>query len=271
MKDGALKADDALFHIQDCDTGKPIVYHGSSVSWNEYRKRWVMILSEIFGTSFLGEVWYLEADTPLGPWVYARKIVTHDTYTFYNPRHHPMFDKEKGRVIFFEGTYTDWLSGNANPTPRYNYNQIMYKLDLSSPRLALPVPVYAFSKDGMPDRFATVRGVPRREHDPPIAFFAPDLPGLNTVPVYHEEGVLAVGKTAGQSPAFYALPADLAELPATVTPLFEFIRDTDGKHIYVTDGRWAGEGFRRAERPLCLVWKNPMKISLPVNRCQGRL
>ena len=48
----------------------------------------------------LGEIWYAEADTPLGPWVYARKIVTHEKYSFYNPRHHPMFD-QAGRPADF--------------------------------------------------------------------------------------------------------------------------------------------------------------------------
>ena len=90
----------------------------------------------------LGEIWYAEADSPVGPWVYATKIVTHDKYSFYNPKHHPMFDQEGGRLIFFEGTYTHTFSGNEHRTPRYDYNQIMYRLDLADERLALPVAVY---------------------------------------------------------------------------------------------------------------------------------
>ena len=250
IKDGSLKPEDALFRIQDCDTGKPALMHGSSVSWNPYRKRWVMILSEVFGTTLLGEVWYLEADTPLGPWVYARKIVTHENYTFYNPRHHPFFDKENGRLIFFEGTYTNFFTGNPDFTPRYDYNQIMYKLDLSSPRLALPVPIYVLSKDGIPDRFATVS---RATGSPPIAFFAPDLPGLDSIPV-----------TVGEA-KIYALPADTPNPPPTTTPLYEFV-SADGKHAYTTDGNWSSKGFRRSEHPLCLVWKNPMTVTLPLNR-----
>jgi hypothetical protein len=46
-----------------------------------------------------------------------------------------MFDRDGGRIIYFEGTYTTTFSGNSDATPRYNYNQIMYKLDLSDPRL----------------------------------------------------------------------------------------------------------------------------------------
>ena len=28
-----------------------------------------MVLTEIYGTSMLGEIWYAEADSPVGPWV----------------------------------------------------------------------------------------------------------------------------------------------------------------------------------------------------------
>ena len=107
-----------------------------------------MIICEAGGTSFLGEVWYAEADTPLGPWVYARKVVTHNKYSFYNPKQHPMFDQDGGRLIFFEGTYTHTFSGNDDATPRYDYNQIMYRLDLADPRLNFPVPIYRLAGGG---------------------------------------------------------------------------------------------------------------------------
>jgi hypothetical protein len=48
---------------------------------------------------------------------------------------HPEFAHDKGRVIYFEGTYSQTFSGNPTPTPWYDYNQIMYKLDLSDSRL----------------------------------------------------------------------------------------------------------------------------------------
>lgn len=86
----------------------------------------------------LGEVWYAEASTPQGPWKHPRKIVSHNRYSFYNPAHHAEFDRDGGRLIYFEGTYTHAFSGNDHPTPRYDYNQIMYRLDLDHPRLALP-------------------------------------------------------------------------------------------------------------------------------------
>jgi hypothetical protein len=133
---GTLRREEALFQFRDPATGKPVVIHRGTVHWNAYRQRWIMIATEIGGSSQLGEVWYAEAEKPLGPWRRLRKIVTHDRYSFYNPSHHPEFDQERGRVIYFEGTYTHTFSGNPEPTPRYDYNQVMYRLDLADPRLA---------------------------------------------------------------------------------------------------------------------------------------
>ncbi len=130
-----LKPDEGYWQMRDVETGKPVRAHAGSVFYNGFRKRFVMIFHEVMGTSLLGEVWYAEADDPLGPWTTGRKIVTHKDYSFYNPKHHPYFDQDGGRVVYFEGTYTTFLTGNKDPTPRYDYNQIMYRLDLSDPRL----------------------------------------------------------------------------------------------------------------------------------------
>ena len=40
-----------------------------------------------------------------------------------------------GEMICFEGTYTHTFSGNPHPTPRYDYNQVMYRLELGDERL----------------------------------------------------------------------------------------------------------------------------------------
>ena len=137
VKAGTMREDERWIDLRDADTGKPVVAHRGSVRWNAWRKRWIMILCEQWGTSALGEIWYAEADAPEGPWRRARKVVTHDAYSFYNPVHHAFFDSDGGRVIYFEGTYTRAFSGAKRPTPRYDYNQIMYRLDLADPRLAL--------------------------------------------------------------------------------------------------------------------------------------
>ncbi len=135
LKAGTLKRGERYFRFVDAASDKGVIAHRGTVAFNAYRKRWIMVFTETFGTSPLGEVWYAEAASPVGPWTRATKIVTHDKYSFYNPRHHAEFDQDGGRIIYFEGTYTHTFSGNERRTPRYDYNQIMYRLDLSNPKL----------------------------------------------------------------------------------------------------------------------------------------
>jgi hypothetical protein len=259
IQSGKIKAAEALLQLQDIETGKPVSAHGGSVNWNEYRQRWVMIAVQSPGTSFLGEVWYAEADTPLGPWVYARKIVTHDKYSFYNPKHHPFFDKEKGRIIYFEGTYSHTFSGNDNPTPRYDYNQIMYKLDLADPRLALPVPIYT-RREEKHYEFATASRLSEAREGKPVAFFALDRSIEGTIPVYQTPdglGIDAPPEDRKAAPVFHALPVDRKDPPPNTTPLFEFVHKDGKKRAYSLDEAWASPGYERAKKPLCIVWKNP--------------
>ncbi|RME90231.1 MAG: hypothetical protein D6766_13580, partial [Verrucomicrobia bacterium] len=133
---GLIRPEEARFTPVDVDTGRRIRLHRGSVAWNAWRQRWIVIANQLGGSSNLGEVWYAEARELTGPWHRAKKIVTHERYSFYNPVHHPFFDQADGRVIYFEGTYSHTFSGNDHPTPRYDYNQIMYRLDLGDPRLA---------------------------------------------------------------------------------------------------------------------------------------
>ncbi len=134
---GKLQARDAHFHPLDSKTGSPVLIHGGTVNWNPWRRRWILIAVQQFGTSMLGEIWYGEADAPTGPWRRVVKIATHDRYSFYNPAHHPFLDEQGGRSLFFEGTYTAEFSGNSSHTASYDYNQIMYRLDLEDPRLQI--------------------------------------------------------------------------------------------------------------------------------------
>lgn len=116
--------------VQD-NAGKPIRPHRGSIAWNGYRKKWVSIFTQLEGEqSTLGEIWYAEAEQPTGPWGNAIKVVTHNQYTFYNPKLHPEFTDSDSPVLLFEGTYTHTFSKSDHPTPRYDYNQILYRLDL---------------------------------------------------------------------------------------------------------------------------------------------
>lgn len=116
--------------------GKAVKPHSGHIAWNEFRKRWVTVFMEYFGKpSVFGELWYAEADSPLGPWGKAVKVITHENYTFYNPRLHPEFTSPDSPILIFEGTYTAEFADRPFPTARYNYNQVLYRLDLDDPAL----------------------------------------------------------------------------------------------------------------------------------------
>lgn len=123
--------------VKAVESGEDITPHRGSIMWHPWRRRWVSIFAQQYGkSSFLGEIWYAEADAPTGPWGPAVKVLTHDNYTFYNPYIHPEFTTSESPTLIFEGTYTYTFSGNQRPTPRYDYNQLLYRLDLSETSLA---------------------------------------------------------------------------------------------------------------------------------------
>jgi hypothetical protein len=128
-----LKPQESLKSAAD---GKPVTPHSGSIAWNGFRKRWVTVFMEKFGKpSAFGELWYAEAGSPAGPWGPAVKVLTHENYTFYNPRLHPEFTAADSPVLIFEGSYTREFADKPHPTPKYDYTQILYRLDLDDPAL----------------------------------------------------------------------------------------------------------------------------------------
>ncbi len=128
-----LKSQPTLASANDDSEVKP---HSGSIAWNEYRQRWVTVFMQALGKpSAFGELWYAEAREPVGPWGKAVKILSHTNYTFYNPRLHSEFTPNASPILLFEGTYTEEFANHPHPTPRYNYNQILYRLDLDAPEL----------------------------------------------------------------------------------------------------------------------------------------
>ena len=255
---GKMKQEEVLTQLRDLETDKFVTSHGGTVFWNSYRKRWIMITTQAFGSpSFLGEVWFAEADTPVGPWLYARKIATHDHYTFYNPAQHPFFDQDGGRLIYFEGTYVDTYSGVTDLVPRYNYNQLMYRVDLGDKRLALPSPVYAVRRaDGtmayqMREQIEAAGTWPNVQS---VAFYAVAAARSHAdlIPLY--DGAAA--------PAFYALPATSAareKASPSVVPLYEY-KDSSGNHWYSTQSDAPFGKTTRSPQPICRVWRNPSSV-----------
>ena len=139
LKQGLITVEEARYLPRDADQKDRVVQmHSGTVQWNAFRGRWVMIAIEHAwdksSPSFLGEVFYSEAESAQGPFLKAIRIATHPKQSFYNPCHHVFFDQNGGRTIYFEGTYCNTFT--ASPaTPRYNYNQLMYRLDLGQKRL----------------------------------------------------------------------------------------------------------------------------------------
>ncbi len=116
------------------DTIQP---HSGSIAFSPWRKRWVTVFMQRLGKpSAFGELWYAEADSPTGPWGPAVKVLSHENYTFYNPRLHPELTPPDSPVLLLEGTYTAMFADRPEPTPRYDYNQVLYRLDLDDAALA---------------------------------------------------------------------------------------------------------------------------------------
>ncbi len=235
-----LRVGEPWFQLHDIETGSPVPGGRGSVFWNDYRQRWIMIVS---GSP--GEIWFSEADDPVGPWVYARRVLTHGRYNFYNPTQHPFFDQDNGRIIYFEGTYTESFSGAPAKTPRYEYNQLMYRITLDDPRLSLPVPVYRVRGTGAASHLMQREQIEKdRAWDQVegIAFFAipPHRSGTGLVPVYAAVGESLVQTNAptGQSmPLFFAMPPDSNSKATNSSTLTEELNSPD-------------------RQPLCRVWKN---------------
>lgn len=120
----------------DAADGKAVKAHHGHFTWNPYRKRWVSIFTKNGGPfGPLSDVYYAEAQSLEGPWKNAVKIITHDNYTFYNPAQHPWFAQDDEPVLYLEGTFSKMFSKTQVGVPRYDYNQIMYRLDLEHPAL----------------------------------------------------------------------------------------------------------------------------------------
>lgn len=129
----SLKPHKSLTSATDNSEVRP---HTGSITWNPWRKRWVTIFMQWFGKpSAFGELWYAESDQPTGPWGSCVKVLSHQNYTFYNPRIHPEFTPDDSPILLFEGTYTQQFADKPHPTARYDYNQILYRLDLNDERL----------------------------------------------------------------------------------------------------------------------------------------
>lgn len=263
----ALEREAERVHVYDVQSGQSITPHNGTVYYNPYRQRWIGIFVQHFGSpSVLGEVWYAEADTPVGPWVYGRKIVTHNKYSFYNPKHHVLFDQDGGRTIYFEGTYSHTFSGiPENATPRYDYNQIMYRLHLDDPRLALPTPVYHMQSQREISAYLLRDAVAEAdawEHVESIPFCAvePGRGGRELIGIYAMGRPMARLSTecpsASSKPLFLALPVgETQDENTAIVNLYEYRHGQSDRYLYSTESQLEEKDWKRAPEPLCRVWR----------------
>lgn len=116
----------------DVDITPEIRPHSGSIAWHAGTNRWISVFVQRDGSpSALGEVWYAEATQPTGPWRHAVKILSHPNNSFYNPRLHPEMDgPDADRAVLFEGTLSQQFADQPVIIPRYDYNQLLYRLDL---------------------------------------------------------------------------------------------------------------------------------------------
>ncbi|MGH2690321.1 MAG: thrombospondin type 3 repeat-containing protein, partial [Actinomycetota bacterium] len=246
---------------------------GGTIAYNEYRGRFVRIMQELLPFLVAAPL-YAEADTPMGPWVYARRVAEHGSKRLYQPRMHPFLSREGGRILFFDGTYTD------PAVPRYDYNQLRHRLDLADPRLVMPVPIYDLQPPAVSlvsggigvGEFVTRQGLRPSTPDAVPALYAHDRATTpegtaGGVPV-HWSGARCAGAVllAGQDPAplgppvFYGVDAAEPGGDPYLT-LYRHIHAT-GVEIYNTAA--ASDGFATSEA-MAKVWRSPTTVKLPVS------
>ncbi len=253
---GGLERGERLIgHVRDVETGRGIDVHGNgAIDPSPFLGRYVRLITPRFS---LGETWIAISDAPMGPWVLARRLLSHEDYSFYNPRQHPALAGDGGRRIYFDGTYVTTFSGNDDPTPRYDYNQVMYAIDLDDPALALPVPVYESERGEL----GTLRVI--EASDAPIAarFLAPERQAEGALPVWWsgpscEARQLRIGGSPETPPIFWALPSDASAADHQAV-LYERWPEVDGSPSY---------GLERdgPSRAFAVVWRNPIEVPLPI-------
>lgn len=123
--------------MKDIQTGKIVWPHAGSITWNKFLNQFIMVYVQIWGEpSLLGEIYFAMSPSLVGSWIQTIKIATHIKQDFYNPRILHEFMSQDQKIIYYLGTYVATFSGNL-PTPYYDYNNQVHRLDLSDKRIQL--------------------------------------------------------------------------------------------------------------------------------------
>lgn len=272
MKKAGIMQTDILHEAEFKDReGKVVLLAAGQLekNWNNFRKRWVATIQQKFGSSFLGESWIAEADTPMGPWNFATKIISHDKYTFYNLQQHPFWDREGGRLIYIHGTYTNFFT-NEIATPRHDYNQVLYRLDLADKRLRMPVAVYDLSDNGKTTNFALKGDLHADQKPLAAAFYAMESRGEGTIGLAWNAPECDANRrlvpSSGEPAAFFVLPSSVAGTDAN-EKLYEH-KNAAGHYTYSNKAQLAGYHL---EGEVGQVWKSSTSARIPVGEYLGDL
>lgn len=249
--------------LRDVETGSALQTNGAGgQAWLKRSQRFARVMQQVGGSSsFLGEVWYAEADTPMGPWIYARKILSHDRYGFAGPYIHGEHDTAAGPVLLFEGSYTDALAGASFPrTARYHRNQLVYALPLDEPRLALPVAIYERTEGSRPE----YQTKPQLRAPLPAmtpSFYAPERQSPGTQAVFWSapacaERTLTLSPTPTTPPLFWAIAPDEPTRSSQLIPLYRRVQEGA-----VTLDRAPVD---ESHDVFAYVWPSPIQVPLPV-------
>jgi hypothetical protein len=139
-------ANASAFELLDSWAKVPAEWGSGSVNWNAYVQRYLYLGAG--NGLFVGFSHSLH-----GPWANGTRVANHDASgsSCYNPLHMPHLDQDGGRIITFACTYTAMWSNSLPPSawtsclfglnsrqncapvvPRYEYNNLMYRVDLST-------------------------------------------------------------------------------------------------------------------------------------------
>ena len=103
--------------------------------WSSYRQRWILLATASSNSAPpMGEIYYAEAAAVSGPYERAVLVATHNwsQYACYNPVMLPQLDLKGGRFTHFSCTFTDSFSNAPVKVPEYDYNNLVFRIDLDA-------------------------------------------------------------------------------------------------------------------------------------------
>lgn len=136
-------------------SGAELTLAGGSVHWNGFRRKYIAIIgarpgpippasSRVSSTvaappappkpSFDGEIYYAESAELTSGWSNATLVITHaqSGMSCYNPLQLPMYDDDSKGRIYITCTFVNSFSGVVHKQPRYDYNNVVFALDLAT-------------------------------------------------------------------------------------------------------------------------------------------